>query len=63
MNYPGLGSNEQEGKVLHWVAIQRLSQPQDKLQSLLIEEIKNVRFAPLREALIQSIEETLVEAF
>lgn len=57
-----LRSNERKGGVLLPMDIQRMASPQGKLQSLLFKELKTVGVAPMEEAVMQGIENILVEA-
>lgn len=43
--------------------IHRMVKPQDKLQSLFIEMLKDAGVAPMKVSLMQYIKETLAEAF
>lgn len=45
------------------VDIQRIVAPYDKLPSFLTEVVENVGAAPMKDTLMQSIEEALEEAF
>lgn len=38
-----------------------MASPQDKLKSLFVEELRNVKVAPIKKLLIQKIEKTLVD--
>lgn len=45
------------------MSIQRIAPSEDKLQLVLIEELKNVKAAPMENALTKGIEETSAKAF